>query len=62
MNEPLLSPKQIAAEFGKSTRWVYDARRAGFQMPGGVATVSEVRRFLVRVPNPTVVARKRRGY
>ncbi len=57
--EPLLRPKEIASVFGRSTRWVYDARRAGFNMPGGVATVTEFRSFLTRVPNPTVAAKRR---
>jgi hypothetical protein len=57
--EPLLAPKEIAAEFGRSIRWVRAVKRAGLDMPGGLATRSEVRAFLRKVPNPSVVGQRK---
>ena len=59
IQEPLLAPKQIAAEFGRSIRWVRAVKRAGLSMPGGLATRSEVRSFLIKVPNPSVVGQRK---
>jgi hypothetical protein len=52
IREPLLSPKQLAAELGRSIRYVRAMVARGFIMPGGTATLSEARRWLVRNPPP----------
>lgn len=52
-NEKLLSVCELAFEMGRSVRYVYAMRANGFLMPGGRATVSEARAWLVRNPPPT---------
>ena len=51
MND-LLTTKELAAALRKSRSYVQAMKRRGFQMPGGVATVAEARRWLVRNPKP----------
>lgn len=51
MND-LLTIKELAARLGRNRTYVQAMKRRGFQMPGGVATVAEARRFLARNPQP----------
>ena len=48
----LLSGKQLAAELGRDRRYISYMKRAGFIMPGGLATVEEARAWLARNPSP----------
>lgn len=50
--EKLLSIKELASDLGVSRRFVTYMKAAGFQMPGGRATVSEARGWLARNPPP----------
>lgn len=52
MNEKLLTIKQLASELGRSRRYVSYMKRGGFQMPGGLATVTEARSWLARNEPP----------
>lgn len=51
MND-LLTIKELAAALKRSRFYVLAMKRRGFQMPGGVATVAEARRWLVQNPKP----------
>jgi len=51
--EPLLTCKQLAGIMGRNVRYVYDAKRMGFRMVGGVATFRSFEAFLVRNPPPS---------
>jgi len=51
--EKLLTASELAYELRRSLKYVYAMRRRGFLMPGGTATVSEARAWLVRNPAPT---------
>ena len=43
----LLTVKELAFELRRSVNYVYSMRKAGFQMPGGTATLTEARAFLL---------------
>lgn len=51
MND-LLTIKELAAALKRSRTYVQAMKRRGFQMPGGVATVAEARKWLVRNSHP----------
>jgi len=51
MND-LLTIKELAAALKRSRFYVLAMKRRGFQMPGGVATVAEARRWLAQNPKP----------
>lgn len=42
----LMTAKQLASHLGRSTRFVYRMKRAGFAMPGGLATPKAAIAFL----------------
>jgi hypothetical protein len=46
--ERKLTVKELAAALGRHTSYVYKARRVGFVMRNGVATVSEWRAWVAR--------------
>lgn len=48
----LLTSKELAAALGHHRNYVDAMKRAGFQMPGGMATVDEARAWLARNPPP----------
>lgn len=48
----LLTPKELAGLLRRHTSFVYAMRRAGFQMPGGTATLTEAREWLRLNPKP----------
>ena len=50
--ERLLTTKELAAALGRNRTYVVAMKRAGFVMPGGLATVTEARAWLVRNPCP----------
>jgi hypothetical protein len=51
--DDLLTCKELAAMLGRCVRYVYDMRRAGFDMVGGKATVKQALAFLSRNPPPS---------
>lgn len=50
--EPLLSGKELANALGRERTYISAMKRAGFVMPGGRATLTEARAWLVRNPAP----------
>jgi hypothetical protein len=50
--EKLLTVKELAFELRRSTKFVYAMRALGFEMPGGTATVTEARAWLMKNPSP----------
>jgi len=52
MNSALLTPKELAAEAGFSIRTMRQIVRRGFKMPGGLATLDELRDWQRRNPRP----------
>jgi hypothetical protein len=48
----LLRPKELAAVLRRHVKFVYAMKARGFQMPGGTATVTEARVWLVANPHP----------
>jgi hypothetical protein len=52
----LLTGKELAAAVGRSPHYVSMARRYGFRMIGGMATVAELRAWLAENPGFTVHA------
>ncbi len=54
----LLGAKQLAGALGRHRNYIDAMKRAGFIMPGGLATLAEARRWLARNPPP----RSRRAF
>ena len=52
----LLTGKELAAAVGRSPHYISMARRYGFRMVGGMATVAELRAWLAENPGFTVHA------
>ena len=52
MND-LLTCKELAAALKRSTRYVYEMKRAGFPMPGKRATLAAALKWLETNPSPT---------
>lgn len=52
MNEKLMTVKELADALGRHRNYVTAMNRLGFRMPGGRATLSEARAWLVRNPSP----------
>ena len=46
------SAKQLARIFNRNVSWIYAAKRHGFLMPGGRATVEAFVLWLTENPNP----------
>jgi len=44
----LLTPKELAAQLRKHISYIYAMKRAGFQMPGGVARLEAALAWLIR--------------
>ncbi len=44
--EPLLFLPELACKLRRSEWYVYQMKKAGFQMPGGTATFTEARQWL----------------
>lgn len=57
----LLSVKELAAVLKKSEMFVYYMRWTGFEMPGGVAKLSDALEFLKRHPNPCSEFRRKKS-
>lgn len=49
----LLRPKELARALKRSANYIYKMRRAGFVMPGGLATLAEARAWLDKHGSPT---------
>ena len=45
-----MSAKELAAAMDRSVRWVYAAKARGFPMPGGRASLTELREWLLLSP------------
>jgi hypothetical protein len=58
-NEPLLTSKELATALRRHVTYVYAMRLLGFEMPGGTATLSEARAWLVSNRPPRGNGRKR---
>ena len=52
ITEKLQSRKELAAELGRSVRYIASMKARGFQMPGGRATVSQALEWLAKNPTP----------
>lgn len=52
MSEPLLNTNELAAALRRSRTYVWAMKARGFQMPGGAATLSEARAWLILHPHP----------
>lgn len=50
--DKLYGPKELAQLLRRNKSYVYAMRRAGFIMPGGTATITEAREWLVVHPFP----------
>lgn len=50
--EKLLKPKELAAALRRNVSFVYAMRRRGFVLPGGTATLTEARAWLILNPYP----------
>jgi hypothetical protein len=48
--DAFMTAKQLAAHLGRSERYVYRMKRAGFKMPGGLATPKSAIAFLLARP------------
>jgi hypothetical protein len=48
--DAFMTAKQLAAHLGRSERYVYRMKRAGFKMPGGLATPKAAIAFLLSTP------------
>ena len=59
MTGQLLTAKELAFELRRSYRYVRYMRKAGFQMPGGVATIAEARQWLERNHPPCPPPRRK---
>jgi len=51
-SEPLLTRKELAEKLRRNVCFVARMRALGFKMPGGTATLSEARIWLLRNPFP----------
>lgn len=49
-SEELLFPEELAAALRRSRTYVFAMKRAGFEMPGGSATLTEAREWLRENP------------
>lgn len=49
-SEELLYPEELAAALRRSRTYVFAMKRAGFPMPGGSATLTEAREWLLEHP------------
>lgn len=57
--EELLLPKELAAKLRRPVPYVYAMRRAGFEMPGKLATLSSALEWLSKNPPPRSNKHKR---
>lgn len=60
MNDPLLTSKELAGLLRRDVSFVYAMRAGGFPMPGGTATLSEARAWLIAHPNPRARVKAKR--
>lgn len=57
-HERLFGAKELADVLRRDVSYVYAMRRRGFIMPGGTATLTEAREWLVLNPHPRRRARR----
>lgn len=57
----LMTCKELADAKGRNVRYVYDARRNGFSMPGERATLEAFDEFLVRNPPPSRIRQQKQN-
>lgn len=57
-HERLLRPKELAEALRRDISYVYAMRRRGFRLPGGTATLTEAREWLLLHPHPRANPRK----